>query len=116
MKTKATILLVLCALLAFVPACGTISGNPKRPSWQASVYLSFADTWAVTSAAYDGYCELVVRGKVSKQDEQEIDAAWNKFREVFRISFVAASRDWKQFTPEDVRALSQQLIELIRIL
>ncbi len=108
--------LALCALLISVPSCSVLNGTGKRPTWQATVYLSFADTWAVTSAAYDGYCELAVQGKVNAKDQAEIDALWNKFRASFSVSFKAASRDWSKVTPEDVRFLSNELITLIRIL
>ncbi len=108
--------LALCALLISVPSCSVLNGTGKRPTWQATVYLSFADTWAVTSAAYDGYCELAVQGKVSAADQKDIDEAWNKFRAAISVSFKAASRDWSAVTPEDVRQLSNDLIILIRSL
>ena len=97
------------------PGCSLLS--PKSPvTWEASVYLSFADSWAVTSAAYDTYCEQAVLGKVSEADQRDIDEAWNRYRSVFRAAFITASRDWSKFTPEEVTKLSEDLVILIRSL
>lgn len=114
MKTIFLICALLASPLAFT-GCSILA--PKsNVTWEASVYLSFADTWAVTSAAYDTYCEQAVLGKVSAEDQADIDEAWNKFRSAFRVAFIAASRDWSKFAPEDVKKLSEDLTTLIRSL
>ena len=109
-----TLLLALClALASFTPGCVTTGAPPTK---EAVVFRSFQSTWAIAHSAYQAYCELVVQGKVKAGDERDIDAAWNKFRSVFRVALVAASADWSAQTPGSVEALKDDLIILIRSL
>lgn len=105
-------LLAICAVANFT-GCQSPAAKPTR---EAVVYYTFADTWTVTHNAYKAHCERVVQGKVSPKDEAEIDAAWNKFRASFKLAFQAASQDWNAATNEDVRRISDELLELLRIL
>lgn len=108
----------LVALLAVfitigVAGCVTTGAPPTK---EAVVFQSFQSTWAVAHSAYQAFAELDVQGKVAKRDAADIDAAWNKFRSVFRVALVAASADWSAQTPGSVEALKDDLIILIRSL
>lgn len=108
--------LILIAVLSVgvfsMSGCAT-TGEQTR---EAVVFNSFASTWAVAHEAYKGYAELAVQGKVSTADQNEIDAAWNKFRAAFKFSFAAASRDWNASSPDELNKLRDDLIIIIRAL
>lgn len=103
-------LLLACAPVTFT---GCATGPQTR---EAVVYKSFRSTWATVLAAHDVYCERAVLGKVKPQDMARVDAAWNKFRAVFKVSFMAARQDWSMPTPATLDAAEKELLELIRSL
>lgn len=109
-------MILLTALLAF-GAMTTFTGCATGPQTrEAIVYKSFRTTWATVLAAHDVYCERAVLGKVKPEDMAKVDAAWNKFRAVFKVSFAAAQRDWTLPTPATLDAAEKELLELIRSL
>jgi len=112
MKTLFASALIAIALL-FAPGCSTTGTPPTR---EAVVFYSFRDTWSAAHAAYQGYCELAVQGKVSQRDQQDIDRAWNNFRAGFKIALLAAQNNWAATTPEGVALLKEDIITLIRSL
>lgn len=81
---------------------------------EAVVFHTFQDTWAAAHAAYGGFCERVVQGKVSKEDEAKADAAWNRFREGFRVALKASSVNWSAATPAGIQQLANELLAIIR--
>lgn len=103
--------LALC--LCFMPGCATTTAPPTRA---AIVFYTFRDTWTTTYAAYTAYAELAVQGKVALRDQQDIDAAWNQFRAVFKASFNLATQDWSAATPDSVQLAANDLLTLIRSL
>jgi len=105
-------LVVLCAALAFTPGCQLFAPKPGI-TYEATVFMSFRDTWTVTRAAYSGWMDRVARGKVSDRDAADVNMAWEKFRGAFLIACEAAQ--WKQdeYTPEHVRKLAQDVLTLI---
>jgi len=105
--------LLLTLVVSLNQGCVT---NPEKPTREAIVFYTFADTWTVAHAAYRAHCERVVSGKVSKPDEIEIDAAWNTFRASFKVAFSLASQNWSAATPVDVQLAADQLTQLLRIL
>lgn len=104
---------VILAISVFTPSC-TTTQNGSAPTVEAIKFYSFADTWAIAHAAYQGYAEQVVLGKVKPEDEREIDKAWNAFRVSFKLAFVGASKDWSAATPDDIVKLKDDLITIIR--
>ena len=112
---KLTLLLV-AGLLSFgaMPALTGCSTVPQTR--EAIVYKSFRTTWAVTLAAHDAYCERAVLGKVKPEDMVKVDAAWNKFRAVFKVTFAVSQRDWTMPAPATLDAAEKELLNLIRTL
>lgn len=102
----------LCVLLG-APGCAT---NSAPPTHAAIVFYSFKDCWTAAFAAYSGYAELAVQGKVSARDQRDIDAAWNQFRAAFKTAFHVASSDWSAATPDQVQLLANEVLTLIRAL
>ena len=107
-----TLLAVLCLCLA--PACvSTNNGTSSNITMEGRVYLSFENVWTVTHQAYMIYCDRVALGKIGNGDQADIDKAWNAFRETFKIALKAAQMDKTQFTPDNVRVLSNDVLILI---
>lgn len=100
---------LLTSTVSLPIACGTTTK-------EAQVYNSFQTTWAVARNAYEGWCERVVLGKVSKEDERRVDNAWNKFRSTFSLGMSAARQDWSAQTPESLDKLQKDFVNLVRTL
>ena len=111
MKAIYKILVVLC-LLAFVPGCSLL--NPTSPlTHEASRYNSFKSVWISTLAVYDFQMDKRAQGKISPDDAQTIDTAWNAFRAAYRVALARAGGDENLFTPDDVRKLADDVLILI---
>lgn len=107
-------LILLCALMAaatpvFVTGCNGV------PTKEAIVYYTFQDTWTLAHTSYEGWCERVVSGKTTKEQEQQVDAAWNKFRASFKISFAISRSDWTAPTPATLQGMEAELLQLIKL-
>lgn len=110
MKTLIAALLLAVMPMSFV-GCATTTKTKE-----AVVFDSFKSTYNAAYTAYTSYLELVVRGKVSRDQEVRADAAWNHFRAGFSVAFRAASQDWNAAAPDQVKALADKLITIIRAL
>jgi hypothetical protein len=109
-------MILLTALLAF-GAMTTFTGCASGPQTrEAVVYKSFRSTWTTVLAAHDVYCERAVLGKVKPEDMVKVDAAWNRFRAVFKVTFTVAQRDWTLPAPATLDAAERELLALIRSL
>ena len=106
-------MILLTGLLAFA-SVATFTGCQTTQTREAAVFNSFRDTWTVAHSAYQAHCENVVLGKVSKEKEAQVDAAWNKFRLVFNTAVRLNSQDWRQLPPASVDVAERELINLIR--
>jgi hypothetical protein len=53
---------------------------------------------------------------VNKEKEAKVDAAWNKFRLVFKASLAVAHQDWTKPAPATLDEAEHQLLILIRTL
>lgn len=107
---------LLCGVLA-VGAVTTFTGcggGTAPVTREAQIYYTFKDTWTVAHKAYQGFCERVVQGKVSKESETKVDARWNQFRAAFKISFRAANQDWTQPSDAELNRLRDEVLTLIR--
>jgi hypothetical protein len=114
MKLKTLLALTLVAIACLLGGCASTTTTPQQSHSAAAItYLTFADVWTVTHAAYSGYCDQAVLGKVSPADQADIDKAWNAFRGAYGIALQAAQLDKSQVTPENVRKLSNDLLTLI---
>lgn len=107
-------LLAICmaALLALSPGCSLLSPKPGV-SYNASRFNSFKVTWVSTLAVYDYQMDLRVQGKISAGDAEVIDAAWNSFRLAYKVALARAKGDETSFTPDNVRALADDVLTLI---
>jgi hypothetical protein len=112
MKHKFTIILALCALLAFAPGCSILAPQPGI-SYEASVYRSFEDVWTVTKQAYTLHLDRVAAGKVTPADAADVARAWENFRSAYLIALDAARMDQTAFTPARVRNLADDVLTLI---
>jgi len=74
---------------------------------EAATYYTLKDTWTAAHGAYSGWCELVVKGYVSDEEERKVDDAWNKFRAGYKVAIIAAQ--FNQRAPADVDLLNLQL-------
>lgn len=105
-------LILICAALCLTPGCSILS--PSSPiTHEASVYYSFHDTWAVTRAAYSSFADRYVAGNVSVKDKADVDRAWEAFRSAYLIALEAAQMNGDQFTPDNVKKLSDSVLTLI---
>lgn len=108
--------MLLVGLLSFGLMFGTPGCSTVPQTREAIVFNTFKDTWTVAHSAYQAHCENVVRGHVSREKEAQVDAAWNKFRLVFKTTFRVAHQDWKLPAPATLAAAERELLTLIRTL
>ena len=104
-------LLLACAAPTFT-GCQTTT----PPTAEAAKYYTMRDTWNAALEVYKGYASLAVQGKVTQRDQQDIDRAWNAFRAALKIALTNQQNDWSAITPENVDALRNDLITLIKSL
>ena len=108
------LLLLMCALPAATIAVG-VSGCAwlKNQPAETVKYYTFLDSWTLSKAAYEGWCDRVVLGKVSQADEAAVDTAWNKYRAAFNTSIALARQDWNAITPASLLEIQTDLLKLI---
>ncbi len=111
-----TLRLLIVALLLCATPTFTGCSLFKNQTAEAVKYYSFKDSWTLSKTAYDHWCERVVSGKVTKENEAKVDAAWNKFRAGFQSAMALARQDWTSATPATVLALQTELLNLIKTL
>ena len=97
-------------------SCGITGCSTVPETREAIVFNTFKDTWTVAHSAYQAHCENVVRGKVSREKEAQVDAAWNNFRLVFKTTFRVAHQNWTLPAPDALSAAEMELLQLIRTL
>ena len=115
MKKYTSKLIFAMCLLAFVPGCSILA--PKSPiTWEASRYLAFNDVWDVTHATYQVFKNKQALGGVSPDDAIEVDRAWNAFRSAYIFALDAAGNNSFTFTPDNVRALANDVLILVAAL
>jgi len=108
---------LICGFLSFGLLTPALTGCATGPQTrEAVVYKSFRTTWATVLAAHDVYCERAVLGKVKPEDMARVDAAWNKYRAVFKVTFAMAQQDWTLPAPATLDAAEKELLNLIRTL
>lgn len=106
-------LILLCVALpcvAITPGCGIFK---TKPTAEAVVYYTFKDSWTFSKTAYDSWSERVVLGKVTQEQSDKVDAAWNKFRAAFKASMALARNDWAATTPASLLSIQKDLLALI---
>lgn len=114
--TNAPLLLLIVTLM--LPAA-TISVGVTGCAWLKNTpaetvkYYSFLDSWTLAKAAYDGWSERVVQGKITPENEAKVDLAWNKYRAAFQFAIGVARQDWNAVTPKTVADLQLELLQLI---
>ena len=115
MKTSKFLALLLAAACllptaSFVGGCGSLKNTPPV----TVKYFTFLDSWTLSKAAYDGWSERVVLGKITKDKEEKVDAAWNKYRSAFSAALALAQQDWTAPTPSNLQAIQLELLNLIK--
>jgi hypothetical protein len=108
-------ILLLCLLPAAsltvgVSGCALFQNTPA----ETIKYYTFLDSWTLSKAAYDGWAERVVMGKVTHDQEAKVDAAWNKYRAAFSAALGLAKQDWSAVTPATLGAIQIELLNLIK--
>lgn len=94
------------------PGCSILA--PKsQVTWEASRFLSFRDVYDVAYRSYLAHNVRVLDGKVSAKDDADVDAAWNAFRAAHIIALNQAGGDDNKFTPDNVRKLANDVLDLI---
>lgn len=107
------LLLIGFMLFASAPVftgCTLLQNTPK----ETLVYNTFKSSWTVAHTAYGVWCERVVQGKVSAEQEAAVDSAWNKYRAVFKVTFALANANWSAPTDASLADAEAQLTNLIR--
>ena len=114
MKKMQTLLLALS--LALCPLTFTGCKLFQNTPVETVKYYTFLDSWTLSKAAYDAWCERVVQGKISKADEASVDVAWNKYRTAFLSSLTVARQNWSAPTPANLAVIQRELLKLITTL
>lgn len=120
-KLKGNPTVPLVFLMAALPAATITVGVSgcayfRNTPTEAVVFHTFKDSWDLSKTAYDGWSERVVMGKISKENSDEVDKVWNNYRAAFRSALLVARQDWNAVTPDNLRALQNQLLSLIATL
>ena len=116
-KTPPTVPMILLVAMLSLGCMTTITGCSTVPKTrEAIVFNAYRDVWTVAHSAYEAHCENVVQGKVSKEKEAQVDAAWNKFRLIFNAAVRATNQDWTQLPPASLDVAEAELLKLIRTL
>lgn len=106
-------------LLTFMLPAATIGVGVSGCAWlknqpaETVKYYTFLDSWTLSKAAYEGWCDRVVLGKISQADEAAVDVAWNKYRAAFNTSIALARQDWNAITPASLLEIQTDLLKLI---
>ena len=104
--TEISLALLMC--LAAAPTIMFVGCSTVPTTQEAKTFNTFRDTWTVTYAAYQLWCERVVQGKVTSEQETQGDQVWNAFRTSFKSGLIVASHNWNAPPPSNVAALAAQ--------
>lgn len=115
MKKNLSLLLVSLCLMAPVAPVVLLSGCAwlKNTPAETVAFFSFKDSWALTKTAYDKWSERVVMGKVTQEQSDKVDVAWNKYRSAFQSSMALARQDWSAISPATLIVIQNELLTLI---
>lgn len=101
---------LICASLT-ITGCSSTNGTP--PTREAIVYFTFKDIQTVAHSAMGVFADRVVLGKVSNAEKSQVEAAYRKYQDAFRVAFLAATQDWSKPIPDQVKTLLDELTKLI---
>jgi hypothetical protein len=108
-------LLLLLGAMAFAPMAVVTGCNTAQPvPRQAVVFYTFKDSWSLAHVAYQQWSERVVLRKVTQEQSDRVDKAWNKYRLAFKVWFNLAVTDWSQPAPGQLVDAQLELTNLIR--
>ena len=110
-----TLLALLCAVsLVLGTGCVPVrNGTASNLSERARTFQSLDDCWSVTYTAYFAFKVAEADGKVKADDARVVDTAWNVFRLSWDAAAAAASNGQTTYTPENVRRLANDVLDLI---
>lgn len=114
MKLFRTLLFAVAIIIS--GALLTVPTGCKSTPRAAVVYNTFKSSWTVSQAAYGVWCERVVQGKTTPEAEARADAAWNKYRAAFKVSFALSTSNWSAPTPATLDLAEKELLSLLTLL
>lgn len=97
-----------------ITGCGVFSGSSTNaPSSKAVAFKSLKSVQIAVDRAMKTYGGLVVQGKVSAENQVNVDALHEAYRRSFRIAVMSAKNGVDGQTPDDVAKIAQEIINLI---
>ena len=93
------------SVVIFVAGCAT------TPNGKA--YQTLKDTQTLVDNAMRYYGTQCALGKVSTENQAQIDEAHFKYRSAFRSAVNLARLDYSKLTPDDVQLLANEILTLI---
>lgn len=98
-------------VLLFTPGCVTDAAS--RPTPQAVAYFTLADTRALVDAAERAYGRAVAAGRVTPDQERDVDEKIIRFHASYKLAVRAARTNYSTLTPPDVQKLADALVATI---
>jgi hypothetical protein len=109
MKTKNLhVGLLVCSLLTALLVGGCASTGSGRGAYPTLKQTRMNVDWPMTN-----FRNAVAAGRITLGEQQQVNAAYAQFESAFKAAVQTAGGDYEVTTPENVKALANQLISAI---
>jgi len=100
--------LVILSLTATLLFCGCASGNSGNPVKGA--YPTLKDTQRNVDWPMTAYRNAVAMGRITQGEQEQINSLFSQYQTAFQAALQAANSNHEATTPDNVKALANQLI------
>jgi hypothetical protein len=104
LKTKLTTLLIFSLFTALM-VCGCASGGPRK-----GAYPTLKDTQRNVDWPMTAYRNAVAMGRITQGEQEQINSLFSQYQTAFQAAVQAANSNCEVTTPDNVKALANQLI------
>lgn len=104
--------LILALLIAAAPI-SMVALVGCTTTQQTTAYKTLYSVETSTTAAYDGYLSLLIKGSVATNGAPTVASYYNKFQGSFRVALSLAENNTNALAPINLITESQDVINLI---
>lgn len=111
---KRTFLAIIASIgIVLCPVAVSMSTSGCKTSQQQTAYKTIYSLEKATTAAYDGYLDLVIAGKVGTNDMPKLAKAYNSFQAAELIALDAVQFNTNALAPANLVIESRDIINFI---